>query len=153
MHKHMAMTVVIICMVATSSWIAAQDFPGNPDRGEAIYKANCLRCHGKLGDGERGRMPGTAIVQPKDFDTLESRGRTDFELLLAISNGVLFTPMHSGRGSVRRTKKCWMSFATSALWPRRGSLPELYRAEPAKRTPIRQQIQMRFSLTVPIFLL
>jgi mono/diheme cytochrome c family protein len=100
MHKHMAMTVVIICVVATSGWIAAQDFPGNPDRGEAIYKANCLRCHGKLGDGN-GPDARDLIVQPKDFHTLESRGRTDFELLLAISNGVLFTPMHSWRGRLK----------------------------------------------------
>jgi cytochrome c oxidase cbb3-type subunit 3 len=97
MHKHMAMTVVICCLVGANGWIAAQDFQGNADKGEAIYKAHCLRCHGRFGDGN-GPDARDLIVQPKDFHTLQSRGRTDFELLVAISNGVLFSPMHSWRG-------------------------------------------------------
>jgi cytochrome c oxidase cbb3-type subunit 3 len=97
MRKYAGITVVLLFLVATSGWIAAQDFQGNPDKGESIYKAQCLRCHGRLGDGN-GPDSKDLIVQPKDFHTLQSRGRTDFELLVAISNGVLFSPMHSWRG-------------------------------------------------------
>ncbi len=100
MDKHMAMAAVILYMVATTSWIAAQDLRGSPDKGEAVYKTHCLQCHGRLGDGQ-GPAARNLIVQPQDFHTLDARGRTDFEMLVAISNGVLFSPMHSWRGRLK----------------------------------------------------
>lgn len=100
MYKHVVTAIVTLLMVATTGWIAAQDLPGNPDRGEAIYKEQCLQCHGRLGDGQ-GPAARDLIVQPQDFHTLEARGRTDFELLIAVSNGVLFSPMHSWRGRLK----------------------------------------------------
>jgi cytochrome c oxidase cbb3-type subunit 3 len=68
--------IVLGVVIMSSSWISAQDLGGNPDRGEAIYKEQCLRCHGRLGDGNG----------PDAGD------------LIAVSNGVLFSPMHSWRG-------------------------------------------------------
>jgi cytochrome c oxidase cbb3-type subunit 3 len=38
------------------------------------------------------------IVRPTNFHTARSREKSDFELLVAVSNGVLFSPMHSWRG-------------------------------------------------------
>lgn len=89
--------VALGLVVLSSSWLSAQDLGGNPDRGEAIYKEQCLRCHGRLGDGN-GPDAGGLIVRPPDFHTARSREKSDFELLIAISNGVLFSPMHSWRG-------------------------------------------------------
>ena len=37
-------------------------------------------------------------MRPTNFHTAPSREKSDFELLVAISNGVLFSPMHSWRG-------------------------------------------------------
>ncbi|MEO6111884.1 MAG: cytochrome c [Nitrospiraceae bacterium] len=79
-----------------SSWGAAQDFRGNPDKGQAIYGKHDLHCHGKLGDGN-GPDTKDLIVQLKDFHTPKSRGKSDFEFLIVISKGVLFSPMHSWR--------------------------------------------------------
>lgn len=100
MARHMATAVVLLCVVAGNSWIGAQEFRGNPDHGEALYKTHCLSCHGRMGDGQ-GPASKDLIVQPKDFHTLQSRGRSDFELLIAISNGVLFRPMHFWRGRLK----------------------------------------------------
>jgi cytochrome c oxidase cbb3-type subunit 3 len=87
----------ILGIALTSSRIGAQDLRGNPDRGEAVYKAHCLRCHGRMGDGN-GPEAGDLIVRPSNFHTLQFRAKSDLELLVAISNGVLFSPMHSWRG-------------------------------------------------------
>jgi cytochrome c oxidase cbb3-type subunit 3 len=89
--------IVLGVVIMSSSWISAQDLGGNPDRGEAIYKEQCLRCHGRLGDGN-GPDAGDLIVRPTNFHTARSREKSDFELLVAVSNGVLFSPMHSWRG-------------------------------------------------------
>lgn len=96
--KRVAM-VAILGVAFASSWLAAQDLRGNPDKGEAIYKAHCLRCHGRMGDGS-GPEAAALIVRPTDFRTLRVRAKSDFELLVAISNGVLCSPMHSWRGRI-----------------------------------------------------
>jgi mono/diheme cytochrome c family protein len=97
MLKNLSITVAVLVIVLSSSWTAAQIRPGHADRGEAIYKAQCLRCHGRMGDGDGADAQGL-IVRPTDFHAARSREKTDFELLVAISNGVLFSPMHSWRG-------------------------------------------------------
>ena len=89
--------IVLGVVILSSSWISAQDFGGHLDKAEAIYKEQCLRCHGRLGDGN-GPDAGDLIVRPTNFHTVRSREKSDFELLVAISNGVLFSPMHSWRG-------------------------------------------------------
>ena len=88
---------LLACLIGASGWVVAQVPQGSADRGEAIYKAHCLRCHGTFGDGN-GPDAKDLIIQPENFQTLTSRDRSDFELLIAISNGVLFSPMHSWRG-------------------------------------------------------
>lgn len=97
MHKRLIISIGTLAVILSSSWIAAQVRPGHPDRGEAIYKEHCLRCHGRYGDGDGPDAQGL-IVRPADFHTDRSRAKTDFELLITISNGVLFSPMHSWRG-------------------------------------------------------
>ena len=39
-------------------------------------------------------------MQPADLQSSRSRTKTDWELLVALSNGVLFSPMHSYRGKL-----------------------------------------------------
>lgn len=94
-----AVIMAIIAVVWMSSRGAAQDFRENPDRGQATYGKQCFQCHGKLGDGN-GPDAKDLIIQPKDYHAPKSRGKTDFEFLIAISNGVLFSPMHSWRGGL-----------------------------------------------------
>jgi mono/diheme cytochrome c family protein len=100
LRRPLAGLVAVVGLVAPmSAWLAAQELRGNPDRGEAIYKEHCLRCHGRHGDGQ-GPETKDVLVKPTDFHAPQSRARSDFELLIAISNGVLFSPMHSWRGRI-----------------------------------------------------
>lgn len=100
MLKRLGITIAVLTIVLSSSWIGAQVRPGHPDRGEAIYKEHCLRCHGQTGAGDGLDAQGL-IVRPTDFHTERSRAKTNFELLIAISNGVLFSPMHAWRGRLK----------------------------------------------------
>ena len=89
----------IALMLVTTSVVAAQTPRGNPKTGESIYKQHCLRCHGEKLDGNGPDAPDL-IVRPANLQSTQSRTKTDWELLVALSNGVLFSPMHSYRGKL-----------------------------------------------------
>lgn len=58
-----------------------------------------LRCHGSKLDGN-GPDSEDLIVRPANLQSRITRSKTDWELLVAISNGVLFSPMHGFRGKL-----------------------------------------------------
>lgn len=89
-----------LCLVILgSSWAAGQTHRGNPRDGQAIYEKNCLRCHGEKLDGN-GPEGQYLIVRPANFQSVNSRAKTDWELLITIANGALFSPMHGYRGKL-----------------------------------------------------
>ncbi|MBI3356396.1 MAG: cytochrome c [Nitrospirae bacterium] len=89
-----------ICLVLLgSSWATGQTTRGNPKEGQAVYEKSCLRCHGNKLDGN-GPDSQDLIVRPANLQSPITRSKTDWELLVAISNGVLFSPMHSFRGKL-----------------------------------------------------
>ena len=96
--KAFLIVAVALILIATSM-AAAQTARGNPKAGEAIYKQHCLRCHGEKLDGN-GPEAQDLIVRPADLSSARSRTKSDWELLVPLANGVLFTPMHSYRGKL-----------------------------------------------------
>lgn len=96
-------TFSVICalgvVILGSSWAAGQTARGNPEAGQAIYEKQCLRCHGGKLDGN-GPDSQDLIVRPANLQSQASRTKTDWELLVTISNGVLFSPMHGFRGKL-----------------------------------------------------
>jgi mono/diheme cytochrome c family protein len=88
--------VGVLVLMLFGSWAVAETRPAIPKNGEAIYQQHCLRCHGKAGDG-LGPDARDLIVLPADLQSLKTRSKTDQELLLSISHGVLFSPMHGWR--------------------------------------------------------
>jgi mono/diheme cytochrome c family protein len=87
---------VAILLVACGSWVAAQNLTGNPGRGEILYQQHCLRCHGEQLDGN-GPDGTYLIVPPANLRSMETRLKSDWELLITIAHGVLFSPMHGWR--------------------------------------------------------
>jgi mono/diheme cytochrome c family protein len=96
---NMTLTAALVLVLAGTSWVSTQIQRGNHKAGEGVYQQQCLRCHGANLDGN-GPDSRDLIVRPTDLRSPTSRSKTDWELLVAISNGVLFTPMHSFRGKL-----------------------------------------------------
>ena len=90
---------VLLLVMGCASWVTAQTVRGNPQAGQAVYEKNCLRCHGAQLDG-KGPDSQDLILRPANLQSPITRSKSDWELLVAISNGVLFTPMHSFRGKL-----------------------------------------------------
>ena len=65
MRKYAGIVMVILVLVATSRWIAAQDFQGNPDKGESIYKARRQRAGRGGSDRAAERLPYASIARAK----------------------------------------------------------------------------------------
>jgi mono/diheme cytochrome c family protein len=102
MKGHLMNSLVIgalLMIVLAAPWVHAQTVRGNPQAGQSIYQQHCLRCHGKQLDGN-GSDSRDLIVRPTNLLSQESRAKTDWELLVTITNGALFTPMHSFRGKL-----------------------------------------------------
>lgn len=89
-----------VCLIIlASSWAVGQTTRGNPKEGHAVYGQYCLRCHGETLDG-KGPEAQYLIVQPANFQSQSLLAKADWELLITMSNGILFTPMHGFRGTL-----------------------------------------------------
>lgn len=94
-----AILIALALVMGYGSWVAAQTMRGNPQAGQVVYEKNCLRCHGDKLDG-KGPDSQDLIVRPANLQSQSSRSKTDWELLVTITNGALFTPMHGFRGKL-----------------------------------------------------
>ena len=97
--RPMSLLSALCLILFAGSWAAGQTPRGNPKAGQAIYEQHCLRCHGEKLDGN-GPEAQYLIVRPANLQSSLVRYKTDWELLVAISNGVLFSPMHGYRGKL-----------------------------------------------------
>lgn len=70
-----------------------QELPGNPKNGKILFEAHCATCHGAKGSGD-GPDTQFLMVRPADFHSLDSRSKTDWELMNVITFGAAFSPMH-----------------------------------------------------------
>jgi cytochrome c oxidase cbb3-type subunit 3 len=99
MMKHMGILSMLCLVLLSGTWASGQVNRGNPREGEAVYRQHCVRCHGDKLNGS-GPDAQDLIVKPADLQSINTRSKTDWELLITISNGVLFSPMHGFRGKL-----------------------------------------------------
>jgi cytochrome c oxidase cbb3-type subunit 3 len=97
--KTFSMLSAVCLVILGSSLAVGQTHRGNPRDGQAIYEKQCLRCHGEKLDGA-GPDGQYLIVRPANLQSVNSRAKTDWELLITIANGALFSPMHGYRGKL-----------------------------------------------------
>lgn len=88
---------------AGSSFLMAQEFPADVNRGKTVYEQHCLRCHGVGGWGD-GPEAGSLKVAPVNFHRFSSYLKSDEELQRAIEHGLVFSPMHSWQGRLTETE-------------------------------------------------
>jgi cytochrome c oxidase cbb3-type subunit 3 len=91
-----AALLAAVLVVAVCSWSLAQT-DGRTRSGQQIYEDTCFRCHGIAGRGDGPDAAGL-IVPPANLQRASSRSKSDAELLIAISYGIAFSPMHGWRG-------------------------------------------------------
>lgn len=75
----------------------------SPQKGEAVYKAHCVECHGLYGKGD-GPEAAMLIVPPTNFQRFESRIKSEKDLRTAIIWGLAFSPMHGWWGKLSGTE-------------------------------------------------
>ena len=80
--------MMLLSMIFLYSLAIGLDFnQGDPQNGKTIYFQHCLNCHGEKGDGH-GPDIQFLTVPPADFHSLQSRSKTDWELMTVITYGV-----------------------------------------------------------------
>lgn len=77
----------------------AQDDHFDVARGKTIYERHCQTCHGPSGLGD-GPAVASLKVSPANFHRFQSFLKSDEELLRTIEHGIVFSPMHSWRGTL-----------------------------------------------------
>ena len=82
-----------ILVIAGPMVAIGQEDQGNPQNGKVLFEKHCMLCHGVKGDGD-GADTQFLMVQPANFHSLESRSKTDWELMNIITFGAIFSPMH-----------------------------------------------------------
>lgn len=82
-----------LLLLACPMWGFSQEPFGNPQEGKVLYEKHCVLCHGKNGAGD-GPDTQFLLVQPANFHSLESRSKTDWDLMTIITFGAAFSPMH-----------------------------------------------------------
>jgi len=61
--------------------------------GRSVYEQHCQHCHGPKGQGD-GPDAKTLTIKPANFQSPESRMKTDGELLSKVVWGGVYSPMH-----------------------------------------------------------
>ncbi len=96
----LALATIVLLLSSGQAWVLAQSERGDPANGRHLYDQHCLRCHGEKLDGQ-GPDAKWLIVPPANLQARQSRAKDDWELLMSIYHGVLYTPMHGFRDTLR----------------------------------------------------
>jgi mono/diheme cytochrome c family protein len=97
--KHHTILLSWILLIGLTLPAQSEEPQVSPQKGEAVYKAHCVGCHGLHGKGD-GPDAANLIVPPANFHRPESRAKTDMELRGAIIWGLAFSPMHGWWGKL-----------------------------------------------------
>ena len=82
-----------LLLLACPMWSLGQEPHGNPKEGKALYEKHCANCHGTNGAGD-GPDTQFLTVKPANFHSVESRSKSDWDLMTIITFGAIFSPMH-----------------------------------------------------------
>ena len=102
-HPCRRLGLILAACVGLSS-CAGLDEELPPDAtGPVIYERLCQKCHGATGRGD-GPQAQWKFLPPANFHAAASRAKSDEQLMSIIEHGVVFTPMHSYRGTLTATQ-------------------------------------------------
>ena len=120
--KHAAILFNFIMLIGLTIPAQSEEAQVSPQRGEAVYKAHCMRCHGLQGKGDGPDAPNL-IVPPANFHRPESRAKSEMDLRGAIIWGLAFSPMHGWWGKLSATEIRSVTAYIRQLAPYQPSMP------------------------------
>ena len=104
-HPHQYLGFLSLILIMAWPILAfSQEVPGNPQNGKILFEKHCVNCHGPKGGGD-GPDTQFLLVQPANFHSLESRSKTDWELMNVITYGAVFSPMHGWSGRLTEDER------------------------------------------------
>ena len=98
--KTWSICIVLYAVFMPRVDVLAQEFKGDPGKGQAIYRDYCLRCHGEALDG-KGPEASSLKVAPANFHAPHSRIKSESELKMTVRRGRSFTEMHGWDDQLR----------------------------------------------------
>lgn len=95
MSKGVKITILAVTVAFGFALVASQSWAGDAAKGEKVFKANCVVCHGDKGDG-KGPAAAPLTPKPRNFtDANEMKGIDDARLHKSIMEGRPGTAMVS----------------------------------------------------------
>ncbi len=120
--KHAAISFSIVFLLTVTLPARSEEPEVSPQKGKAIYKAHCVRCHGSQGRGD-GPDAANLIVPPTNFHRPESQTKSDMDLRGAIIWGLAFSPMHGWWGKLSGSEMRSVTAYIRQLAPYQPSTP------------------------------
>ncbi len=120
--KYPAIVLSWILLIGSTIPAQSQEPQINVQRGEVVYKAHCMSCHGIRGTGD-GPDAAKLIVPPANFHRPESRSKSEFDLRGAIIWGLAFSPMHGWWGILSANDIRSVTIYIRQLAPYQPSMP------------------------------
>ena len=73
--------------------------PASVQRGQDVYTANCLSCHGPGGDGD-GPAAASLPIPPADLSSAHAAAHADRDMIFWVTNGIAGSPMPAFGGEL-----------------------------------------------------
>jgi high-affinity iron transporter len=91
---------IVVVFALLHGGVTLADGPtGNAERGEGVYRTNCLNCHGARGQGD-GPVADSLTPRPADFTADMVQKKSEKELLKITRDGKPGTSMPSWKGEL-----------------------------------------------------
>jgi mono/diheme cytochrome c family protein len=100
-------TGVLLALAAAGAlipaWSLAAELPEDVMMGKKVYEQHCRKCHGVEGRGD-GPQAQWQYLPPANFHAMSSKLKSDEQWIAVVEHGVIFSPMHSFRGTLNYTE-------------------------------------------------
>jgi mono/diheme cytochrome c family protein len=97
------LTIAAGLLAAPQLVAAPAVYPEDVMMGRKVYEQHCQKCHGVDGRGD-GPQAQWQYLPPANFHKPSSILKSDQQLISVIEHGVIFSPMHSFRGTLNATE-------------------------------------------------
>lgn len=108
------LSFILVSIVLSAQAGAAPKKGANLERGQKVFAANCVACHGEKGDGNGPAAKAISGAKPRNFIEGDFKyGSSKEELFKTVTNGVTGTAMPPWNGLPEDDRKAVIEFILS----------------------------------------